>query len=553
MMRVTLISLAMCLPRLLATPVLHSTTAVSPSATEITTTSLDLRIRTTTSDPLKLPLSTTENHPGRTSGTFNTQVKKSASLAAVNNSSRTTQGRGILRTGTATYVTTDGQKSNRHTTAGVLRRETESYIHHETLPFSGHTASPTTDHPSTTTLPGEEGTEYHDSSTTETAREFNTPNSIETWAADTSNDSRLAKPHLDRSQAADQHTATQGLEMASVDTASGDYYTTQRDFFTNTPTNRVTGLNRGKQSKANSVTTTTTTVSPTYTFTLPGLYEHITVTYRATGYKTQPDDTSQSMDNKDHTTATVSIPHADNSTTPYPNANTFTDNVTDNYTITLSYSNTTTSNNRNTTVLLNKKTHTHSLRHNHTISGYDNRLNNTTENTVHARPECGEADERSPSLLPGSTRLVCFIVLWALGLTALVFLGLTVFLWVRLSVQRVRERRVRRGGEKVSGVDLENLWVDQMSSVEERVEFWYANGSTMGPDHKRSERGRERERDRVKERERREQQRQKGRECDNLWTQPKVTLEDITDFWYTNGRAIPEETKDQTLLEMHII
>ncbi|CAB1341372.1 unnamed protein product [Coregonus sp. 'balchen'] len=354
MMRVTLISLAMCLPHLLGTPVLQSTTAVSPSATEIKTTALDLRIRTTTSDPLKLPLSTTENHPGRTSGTFNTQVKKSASLAAVNNSGRTTQGRGILRTGTATYATTAGQKSNRHTTAGDLRRETESYIHHET-PFSGHTASPTTDHPSTTTLPGEEGTEYHDSSTTETAREFNTPNSIETWAADTSNDSRLAKPHLDRSQAADQHTATQGLEMASVDTASGDYYTTQRDFFTNTPTNRVTGLNR---------------------------------------------------------------------------------------------------------------------------------------------------------------------------------------------VQRERERRVRRGGEKVSGVDLENLWVDQMSSVEERVEFWYANGSTMGPDHKR-----ESGRDRVKERGRREQQRQKGTECDNLWTQPKVTLEDITDFWYANGRVIPEETKDQMLLE----
>eukprot|EP00063_Salmo_salar_P072920 XP_014047755.1 PREDICTED: uncharacterized protein LOC106600712 [Salmo salar] len=381
-----------------------------------------------------LPLSTTENHPGRTSGTFKTQLKKSTSLAAVNNSGRTTQGRGILRTGTATYASTAVQKSNRHTTAGDLRKETESHNHHETLPFSRHTASPTTDHPSTTTLPKEEGTEYHDSSNTEIARELNTPNFIETWAADTSNDSRLAKPHLNRSQAADQHTATQGLE-----TASGDYYTTKRDFFTITPTSRVTGLNRGKQSKAYSVATITM-VSPTYTVTYPGLYEHMTVTYRATSYKTQPDDTSQSKDN-----ATVSIPHADNSTTLYINANTFTDNI-DNYTNTLSYSNTTTSNNRNTTVHLNKKTHTHSLRHNHTVSGYDNRLNNTTENNVHYRPECGEADERSPSLPPGSTRLVCFIVLWALGLTASVFLGLTVFLSVRLSVQRERERRARRGG-----------------------------------------------------------------------------------------------------------
>nr|XP_029542510.1 uncharacterized protein LOC115145237 [Oncorhynchus nerka] len=317
MMRLTLISLTVCLPHLLATLVFHSTTAASPSATETTTTALDLSISTTTSDPRILPLSTTENHPGRTSGTFNTQVKKSASLAAVNKSGRTTQGRGILRTGTATYATTAVQKNNRHTTAGDLRRETESHNHHETLPFSRHKVSPTTDHPSTTSLPGEEGTEYHDSSTTETARERSTPNSIETWAADTINDSRLAKPHLDRSQAADQHTATQGLEIAS-----GDYYTTQRDFFTNTPSSRVTALNRGKQSKANSFTTTTT-FSPTYTVTHPGLYEHMTVTYRASGYKTQPDDTSQSMDNQDHTTATVSIPHADNRTTPDINANTF--------------------------------------------------------------------------------------------------------------------------------------------------------------------------------------------------------------------------------------
>lgn len=66
-----------------------------------------------------------------------------------------------------------------------------------------------------------------------------------------------------------------------------------------------------------------------------------------------------------------------------------------------------------------------------------------------------------------------------------------------------------------------------------------------GPDHKRRERGRER----VKERVRREQRRQKGIECDNLWIQPKVTLEDITYFWYANGSAVPEETTDQTLLE----
>lgn len=31
----------------------------------------------------------------------------------------------------------------------------------------------------------------------------------------------------------------------------------------------------------------------------------------------------------------------------------------------------------------------------------------------------------------------------------------------------------------MSGVNLENLWVDQILSVEERVELWYANGSTM--------------------------------------------------------------------------
>lgn len=125
-----------------------------------------------------------------------------------------------------------------------------------------------------------------------------------------------------------------------------------------------------------------------------------------------------------------------------------------------------------------------------------------------------------------SSKVICLIVLWILAMTAAVFLGLTIFLWVRFSVQK--ERRGSGGQrETAKGVEMGSLWAAQNLSVEERVEFWYANGETMEFDNRRIDRGKIRQ-----------EEKGRGGETESLW--PRVTLDDITDFWYANGRALPE-------------
>lgn len=148
----------------------------------------------------------------------------------------------------------------------------------------------------------------------------------------------------------------------------------------------------------------------------------------------------------------------------------------------------------------------------------------TSQSTV--IPNCRDVNDVLSPLR--SSKVICLIVLWILAMTAAVFLGLTIFLWVRLSVQK--ERR-RSGGlrETAKGVEIGSLWTAQKLSVEERVEFWYANGETMEYDNRRIDRGKIRHKENGR----------RG-ETESLWTQPRVTLDDITDFWYANGRALPE-------------
>ncbi|XP_053532751.1 uncharacterized protein si:ch73-248e21.5 [Ictalurus punctatus] len=130
------------------------------------------------------------------------------------------------------------------------------------------------------------------------------------------------------------------------------------------------------------------------------------------------------------------------------------------------------------------------------------------------------------------SKLVCFVTMWSLGMTASIFLGLTVFLWVRLSVTKKRARISGRGGRDRKGhgpavKEKQSLWAEPESSAEERVEFWYADGATV--EDKRRYKARQ-------GKTRNNGERQVGTEEDML-VQPKVTLKDITEFWHANGRA----------------
>ncbi len=91
------------------------------------------------------------------------------------------------------------------------------------------------------------------------------------------------------------------------------------------------------------------------------------------------------------------------------------------------------------------------------------------------------------------------------------------------------KRRVKGG----KTCEKESLWADPKASVQDRVEFWYVNGSTLEADRKEKDRRRRKRR---------------GREQDNeensLWIQPKVTVDDITEFWYANRRMKEERTED---------
>ncbi|XP_017552907.1 mucin-5AC isoform X1 [Pygocentrus nattereri] len=150
-------------------------------------------------------------------------------------------------------------------------------------------------------------------------------------------------------------------------------------------------------------------------------------------------------------------------------------------------------------------------------------------------PDCFNKDSSTQTQQP--SKVVCFIIMWSLGMIASIFLGLTIFLWARLSV--VKKRAKRRGrkdrrGKRSARKERESLWVTDGVSADERVEFWYANGSTLEADKK--QKGQEKE-----NRTKRKGGKQKEENTEDMWIQPKVTLQDITEFWYANRRVRNEE------------
>lgn len=159
-----------------------------------------------------------------------------------------------------------------------------------------------------------------------------------------------------------------------------------------------------------------------------------------------------------------------------------------------------------------------------------------TDNSLNATNKTDTENKVWPSCLdtnPEASRrsmLVCFLTLWTLAMTATIFLGITIFLWVRLSVSKKKMKRRVKGGQTC---EKESLWANPKASVQDRVEFWYVNGSTLEADRK------EKDRRRMKRR---------GREQDNeensLWIQPRVTVDDITEFWYANRRVKEERMED---------
>ncbi|KAG9264132.1 factor-induced gene 2 protein-like [Astyanax mexicanus] len=147
----------------------------------------------------------------------------------------------------------------------------------------------------------------------------------------------------------------------------------------------------------------------------------------------------------------------------------------------------------------------------------------------------------SSSKTQRSSKLICFITLWCLGMTASIFLGLTVFLWVRLSVVR-KEAKRKYKGVKSTGKERQSLWATNTTLAEERVEFWYANGSTLEADKKA------REQERAK---RNGNGKNEGKGGD-MWIQPKVTPQDIAEFWYANGRERNEDRMETQREDSHL-
>ncbi|XP_051570527.1 mucin-4 [Myxocyprinus asiaticus] len=163
------------------------------------------------------------------------------------------------------------------------------------------------------------------------------------------------------------------------------------------------------------------------------------------------------------------------------------------------------------------------------------KMNNTsTENTLW--PNCFNSQSQFRQ-----SRLVCFITVWALAMTASVFLGISVFLWVRLSIVKKRMKHRGRGQEEKGGQkwEKESLWANPKASVQERVEFWYVNGSTLKEDRKEKQRKRE-------ERFKRKKQEQ-NKDENELWIQPRVTMDDLAEFWYANRRIKEERRTDMSL------
>ncbi|KAL1278205.1 hypothetical protein QQF64_024878 [Cirrhinus molitorella] len=166
----------------------------------------------------------------------------------------------------------------------------------------------------------------------------------------------------------------------------------------------------------------------------------------------------------------------------------------------------------------------------------DNSLNattirtNKTDTEDKVRPTCLNS---SPEPRSRQSMLVCFITLWTLAMTATIFLGISIFLWVRLSAFKKKMKGRGKGGR---ASEKESLWADPKASVQDRVEFWYVNGSTLEADRK------------EKDKKRHERMKKRGREQDNeensLWIQPRVTVDDITEFWYANRRTREERMHD---------
>lgn len=159
-------------------------------------------------------------------------------------------------------------------------------------------------------------------------------------------------------------------------------------------------------------------------------------------------------------------------------------------------------------------------------------ISNTSTKGGHSTPPNSKGDCKSLSC--HTSKLVCFITLWLLGVTAAVFLGLTICLWVRLSIQQAK----RVSSETATEVDMENLWAADNSTVEERVEFWYTSGSAIGQDGGGGQATRTEHRNGGRDGRREERD-------EKLWAQPKVTMKDITDFWYSNGRRGPQDHINQ--------
>lgn len=166
----------------------------------------------------------------------------------------------------------------------------------------------------------------------------------------------------------------------------------------------------------------------------------------------------------------------------------------------------------------------------------DNNTNGTlviTDPKNSLLPECFITNSKQTQ----QSKLVCFITLWTLAMVASVFLGIIIFLYVRLSILKKRGK-IRGGGQGEKGgqkEEKESLWADPKASVQERVEFWYVNGSTLEADRK--ERGKRRE-ERVKGK-KVEQNR-----CESeLWIQPVVTEDDITEFWHANRKMKEDRTQ----------
>lgn len=168
------------------------------------------------------------------------------------------------------------------------------------------------------------------------------------------------------------------------------------------------------------------------------------------------------------------------------------------------------------------------------ITDHINTTSIMTDTTNNLLPECFNTNPKQTNFR--QSKLVCFITLWTLAMTASIFLGITIFLWVRLSLLKKRMKikgggQVEKGGQKT---ERKSLWADPKASVQERVEFWYVTGSTLEADRK--ERGKRRE-EKVKQK-----KEEQDKSENELWIQPRVTENDI-EFWYANRRTKEERTR----------